>query len=293
MHDLLRIGDIGFAPEELPRLEPYLPAPVGLALGGANLGTVIDLRPKHRKSSTTKRGRFDQRIVAAAAVAVVAFGGLTYMAHSSEASAQKKSDAAQAAEKKLRSQLYYLQQAPAQSGTNSVAALKNDVVTILAGDVQWQPLLSNLGLKLPPGVVLASFSGTHTIPTITAPVAPTTPVTTPAGSTTGSTVAGSTTAVTVPAAPAGPTVNNVCAGLTAPLGTIAMGGTAPDVRAVAALLDSLRDDTDLTTVWVSSVQQSAATAGVAPSVTFALSATLGSTARGHRLETFFKESKCK
>ena len=27
MHDLLRIGDIGFAPDELPRLEPYLPAP--------------------------------------------------------------------------------------------------------------------------------------------------------------------------------------------------------------------------------------------------------------------------
>jgi type IV pilus assembly protein PilM len=289
MHDLLRIGDIGFAPEELPRLEPYLPAPVGLALGGANLGTVIDLRPRHRKSATTKRGRFDQRLVAAAAVAVVALGGLTYMAHSSEASAQKKSDAAQAAEKKLRSQLYYAQQAPVQSGTTSVAALKNDVVTILAQDVQWQPLISDLGLKLPPGVVLSSFSGTHTVAAIAAPVAPTTPVSTP----TGSADSGSTTAVTVPAAPAAPTVNNVCAGLTAPLGTVTMAGTAPDVRAVAALLDSLRDDTDLTTVWVSSVHQTDATAGVPASVTFALNATLGSTARGHRLETFFKESKCK
>ena len=54
MHDLLRIGDIGFATDELPRLEPYLPAPVGLALGGANVGTVIDLLPRHRGGSTRR-----------------------------------------------------------------------------------------------------------------------------------------------------------------------------------------------------------------------------------------------
>ena len=50
-----RIGDIGFSDEELPRLEPYLPAAVGLALGGAGVGTVIDLLPRTRRSSTTSR----------------------------------------------------------------------------------------------------------------------------------------------------------------------------------------------------------------------------------------------
>ena len=39
----LAIGDIGFPESEFPRLDPYLPAAVGLALGGAGVGTVIDL----------------------------------------------------------------------------------------------------------------------------------------------------------------------------------------------------------------------------------------------------------
>jgi type IV pilus assembly protein PilM len=290
MHDLLRIGDIGFAADELPRLEPYLPAPVGLALGGANVGTVIDLRPHRRKVSTKTRGRIDRRMIAAAVAAILVLGGLTYMAHSSEASAQKTSDAAQAAEKKLRSQLYYEQQAPAQSGSTSVTALKADVVTVLAQDVAWPALLSNLAIKLPPGVVLSSFSGTHTIPTATVVTAPTTPVTTASGAATDA----STPASSVPvAAPPAPSPSNVCAGLTGPLGTVTMSGTAPDVPAVAALLDSLRDDSDLTVVWISNVHANSASPGVDASVGFALSASLGSTARGHRLETFFKESKCK
>jgi hypothetical protein len=58
-------------------------------------------------------------------------------------------------------------------------------------------------------------------------------------------------------------------------------------------LDSLHDDTDLTVVWVSTAKSTAAVNGAAASVDFTISASLGSTARGHRLETFFKEAKCK
>src|SRR4029077_657226 len=71
MHDLLRIGDIGFAPDELPRLEPYLPAPGGLALGGAHVGGVSDLFPRPRSWPSKAPGRVDQRAIAAAIVAVV------------------------------------------------------------------------------------------------------------------------------------------------------------------------------------------------------------------------------
>ncbi len=60
MRDLIRIGDIGFAPDELPRLEPYLPAAVGLALGGAKVGTIVDLLPRTRRT-TTKVASADQR----------------------------------------------------------------------------------------------------------------------------------------------------------------------------------------------------------------------------------------
>ena len=49
--ELVALGDIGFAEEELPRLDPYLPAAVGLALGGAGVGTVIDLLPRTRRNA--------------------------------------------------------------------------------------------------------------------------------------------------------------------------------------------------------------------------------------------------
>jgi len=77
MHDLIRIGDIGFAPDELPRLEPYLPAAVGLALSGANVGTIVDLLPRTRRTTTKTRPQVPPKIAAGAAAAIVVLGGLT------------------------------------------------------------------------------------------------------------------------------------------------------------------------------------------------------------------------
>ncbi len=286
MHDLLRIGNIGFSADELPRLEPYLPAPVGLALGGANVGTVIDLLPAHHRGSTTKtRGRIDRRVIAAAAVAVVAVGGLTYTAHSSEASAQKKEAAAQASEQTLRSQLLAQQGSASGASTGPAATLKAGVVSALGQDVAWPAITSNIGLKLPPGVRLTSFAGTHTlVPVAAAPVTAT---------------PGAPTATTAAVAPAPTGSGGICSGLVPATGTVTMIGTAPNLPSVSALLDSLRDDTDLSVLWVSTATATAtATPGAAATttggtVTFTLSASLGSTARGHRLETFFRESTCK
>ncbi|HEV7524264.1 MAG TPA: type IV pilus assembly protein PilM [Acidimicrobiia bacterium] len=282
MHDLLRIGDIGFAPDELPRLEPYLPAPVGLALGGANVGIVIDLLPRRKSSGSKSRGRVDQRAIIAAAVAVVVLGAGTYKAHSDQTSAQSKNVTAQAAAKKLRSQLYYEQQGPAQtpgSGSVSAAALKADVKTVLAQDVAWPAIISNLGVKLPPGVFLTSFTGNHTVAApgpVTTPVAPvpTTPGSKPA----------------VPAQPVATPVassTDICSGVVPPAGTVSINGSAPNLPAVAALKDSLGSDTDLSVVWVSTARSTLGT------VDFTITASLGDTARGHRLETLFKGATCK
>ena len=68
-----------------------------------------------------------------------------------------------------------------------------------------------------------------------------------------------------------------------------MTGVAPGLPSVSALLDSLRNDTDLTILWVSS----AAASTTDGTVNFTVTASLGSTARGHRLETFFRGPKCK
>ncbi len=286
MHDLLRIGDIGFAADELPRLEPYLPAPVGLALGGANVGTVIDLKPRHRSSSKKSRGGIDRRAVVAAVAAVVVLAGATYMAHGDETSAAKKSASAQAAEKKLRSELYYAQQGSAQTGANttSAAALKAEVVSVLGQDVAWPAIVSDIGLKLPPGVFLTAFTGSHTVAAAAAATTPTTTVTTP-GQVPTATGAVTTTPVASP--------NDICAGLEAAAGTVTLTGVAPDLPAVAALQDSLGADTDLSVLWVSTAAATAATVGSPAQVDFTVTASLGATARGHKLESFFKESKCK
>jgi len=293
MHELLRIGDIGFAPDELPRLEPYLPAPVGLALGGAGVGTVIDLLPRHRSSGSKSRGRIDQRAIIAAAVAVVVLGAGTYMAHSDKSSAQAKNNTAQAAAKKLRSQLYFEQAGPTSgsgAGATSTASLKASVKTVLGQDVAWSAIVGNVGVKLPPGVYLKSFTGTHTVaavvPATSAPV-------TPAGTTgaSGTNGASGTTATTVPTSAVVTPVanpNDLCTGLVPPTGTVTLNGIAPNLPALSALLDSLKTDTDLTALWVSSAKVD--TEG---GIDFGITAALGSTARGHRLETFFRGTKCK
>ncbi len=286
MHDLLRIGDIGFATDELPRLEPYLPAPVGLALGGANIGIVIDLLPRRRTTKRSVGSGIDRRVIAAAVVGVVVLAGATYLAHSDQSSAQAKKVAAQATVKKLRADLLAQQQAAqAGAGDTSAATLKANVKTVLGQDVIWPAIVANVGVKLPPGVRLTSFAGTHVLPTIVVPVAPTTP-----GAT--STASGASGAPAVPAVPVAPVVNpnDLCAGLVAPVGTVNMNGTAPDLPAVSALLDSLKSDTDLTVLWVTTAHVSGDTS---KSVAFTITASLGSTARGHRLETFFKEASCK
>jgi len=287
MHDLLRIGDIGFAPDELPRLEPYLPAPVGLALGGANVGTVIDLRPRSRGKSAkgAKVGGIDRRLVAAGIAGVVLLGGLTYLAHGAESSAKSKNERAEAQAKKLRSQLYYDQQGP-QTGGTSAAALKDEVTSVLAQDVSWPTVLGDVSSKLPPGVRLTQFNGTHTVDTgtgaaaTTAPAATGTTATTPAA--TGTTGTAGTT--TPPVSSSG----DICSAATSPTGTVSLTGVAPSVPAVSALVDSLNKDSDLGVAWVTTAKK-----GSTGGIEFTLTAQLASTARGHRLESFFKEAKCK
>lgn len=279
MHDLLRIGNIGFPADELPRLEPYLPAPVGLALGGANVGTVIDLLPRHRGRSTKGRTGIDQRVIAAAVAGVVVLGGLTYLAHNDQSSAQSKKATALAAEQKLRSELFAQQQAPAGgAGTATAATLKSDIKTVLGQDVAWPAIIADIGLKLPPGVYFTSFTGTHSVP-VGAPASSGAAATTGASGATGAT--GATGGVPV----AG---SSVCAAASAPTGTIAMNGIAPGLPSVSALLDSLHGDPDLTVLWVTTAQ-----AQKAVGVQFTVTASLGATARGHRLESFFRGATCK
>ena len=167
MHDLLRIGDIGFrgrraaAPRAVPpgagrisRSAARTSAPSSICCRATPQVDDEDARPD--RPARDRRG----------AVAVGRAGAaLTYMAHSDQSSAQSKKATAQAAEQKLRSELFAQQQAPVGgTGTATAAALKADVKTVLGQDVAWPAIIADVGVKLPPGVYFTSFTGTHTIP---------------------------------------------------------------------------------------------------------------------------------
>ena len=93
--ELVALGDIGFADEELPRLDPYLPAAVGLALGGAGVGTVINLLPRKQRTTGSKRPQISPKVFAVGAAFVVGVGGLTFVTQQSLSSAKSKRDAAE------------------------------------------------------------------------------------------------------------------------------------------------------------------------------------------------------
>jgi type IV pilus assembly protein PilM len=307
MHDLLRIGDIGFPAEELPRLEPYLPAPVGLALGGGSTGTVINVIPRTRRTSSKARPRFDQRILAGAMGAIVVFGGLTYMAHSSASSAKSKEASAETQVKKLQNQLGASQLGAGQGASSSV--IQAEAAALLAGDTAWPSIVDTMTKVAPPGVRLYTLQGQRSTapPPIAGSAATTGGGAAGTASSTGAKASTATSSAsgasgatgTASASPSPASLGGLapvstgpamCASLPVPVGTITATGGATSLAAIAQYIDALKKDTDIAAVWVSSAQR----AGTGLSlITFQLTAQLAKTARGHRLETFLKEPPCK
>ncbi len=96
--DTLALGDIGFVDAELPKLDPYMPAAVGLALGGADIGTVVDLRPRTKRGDKTKiRTPLVGRALIGVAAAVVLLGIPTFLARQDVSNAKSERAAAQRA----------------------------------------------------------------------------------------------------------------------------------------------------------------------------------------------------
>jgi hypothetical protein len=320
MHDLLRVGDIGFSPDELPRLEPYLPAAVGLALGGAGVGTVVNLQPRTRRTAKRTRPTISPKIGAGVAAAVVLLGGLTYMEHSKAASAKSKRDDVQTEAVKLRNQLGHL--TAAGSPTGQAASLQQQAATILGQDVSWTDALHDLGVALPNGVRLTTFQAQRDVVVAETKKSSTSSSTTSSSSGSGpiskskSTASDASSAATSTANRAGssdPTSSSrtgagvgaatatlgtaACTSYEVPLaGSVTMAGFAPDLPAVASFLDALtalggKDTPDFTGVTLTQVQKS--TVAEHDIVVFTIDATLASGVRSDRLQHFFEGALCK
>ncbi len=298
MHDLLRVGNIGFPAEELPRLEPYLPAAVGLALGGAGVGTVIDLLPRAtRRSSGKARPQLDKRVLLGAVTAVVVLAGVTYLGQQKASNAKSKQAAAEATVTELQNKLARLQPAPGSGGT--VADLKAEGLALLQSDVAWPRSITNVGKALPSGVWLTSFQGQHT--PAPAPVAGSAPTTTGSGpiSTARNGAASASAQQNALAANAGGATPSGsaatalgAAGSCGPLtGSVTMAGVATTLPTLAKFLDNMKSNKEVTDVWVATAQK--ATFGTQDMIVFTANATLGDGAHSAHIADLFKGETCK
>lgn len=284
LDDVCRIGQIGFDADEIPMLAPFVPAAVGLALGAAGRGAVVDLLPGARKGAVRKRG-VGPKVAIAAGLVVLLLGGLTFAKRMQVSSARADQRAAEAESTRLRTELTRLLAEAATGGTT--AQIGATVTSLLGDDVGWTRMLDDIGVALPAGTWLTSFQAQRPIAgAIGAPLAGTPVAEAPA--------TGAGTAA-VPSTPL--TGSAACAAVQRPiLGDVTMSGIARDVPTLAAFLDALERSGGAPTplvrdVWLTSAQKS--TFGTSEMVAFSIGAALGEGARSARLQSFFEEALCR
>ena len=185
------VGDIGFADEQLPLLDPFLPVPVGLALGGLLTGKRIDLL-----GSGTKEPLDQSRLLRigaiAAAVVIVALAGLYVLKKNQVDDERDKLAAAEATNRSLQSKISALSDVADRQ--TQIEALATQTQGLLATDVSWSSVLQSLSRTIPSDVWLTTFqsavSGTGTDTSgaagATAPVTPAPSTGTSTGATIGS-----------------------------------------------------------------------------------------------------------
>jgi type IV pilus assembly protein PilM len=271
--ELVALGDIGFADEELPRLDPYLPAAVGLALGGAGVGTVINLLPRARAKSRARRVQIPPKVMAAGAAVVVGLGGVTFLTQHSLSSAKAKRAATEEQVARATSELTSLQ--PILDRETKISALQSSIQSQLTTDVAWQNMVKRITAHLPAGITLTAFSGQVTPP---APVLAPPPAAATSDSSSSASSAPTTTTVPAPVA-AAPILT----------GTVSISGTAKDYPTLASWIDDMGKVPEISDVYVTTAQEVAnSSGGTAKKVTFTATAVVAPGAVSHRLEQYTK-----
>jgi type IV pilus assembly protein PilM len=246
--DRVGIADIGFSEEELPRLDPYLPAALGLAMPDNGVTPRLDLAPEEERKHVFGASR---NAVIGAIAAALLLVLLAVPVISRKHSASNDNSAAHAQQQKnAQTQQQINALAPAAQTQAQITALQTQVATVLATDVSWSRVLNEIARTMPNSVWLTSFQGnvtaagttTHTGPA----TAPSTPATTPA-TTPGSTAAGGSTttpATTAPVTPAAPVQ-----------GTVTFSANGLDFTAVADWIKRVGELPEFMDLWVPSAQK--------------------------------------
>jgi type IV pilus assembly protein PilM len=249
----IAVGDIGFPDDQLPLLDPFLPVPVGLALGGLLTGKRIDLLGARVREPIDRSQLIKYGAIAAAALLVV-LGGLYFLKKGQVDDARDDLHAAEAKNRALQSQISALSDV-AQRQTQ-IETLAQQTQGLLATDVAWSSVLQGLSRTIPSDVWLTSFQGT-----VSAGATGATGTVAPATGTTGSTI-----------------------------GTATFAAVGTSFDAVAAWIRRIGSDVpDFSDLWVPSAAKSGSAAGTTSTdenVTFSSTANLTDKAKSDRAEAF-------
>lgn len=280
----LQVGDLGFAPEDLPRIDPFLSVPVGLALGvQPSGGRQIDLLGGARRlggdaeeDDKKKLYRFAGIL---AALLVVVLGFLTWQTMSDQDDADSAKTEAQSQIDSTKQQIDSLQEV--SNAQSSIDQGKATVDAELSGAVSWSDILMNVSMAMPQDTWLTTFTGTVTqdggtggSPSSSGTATTTTPASTNGG--------GSTATAPTAAAIAGP-VTFEAKGLT--------------FQSVSDWISGLQQIPSMTNLWVNNAARPAAGGGTATSladssVTFTATAALTPAAQDTaRLEKFREQTR--
>lgn len=168
----LDVADIGFPPAEYPRLDPYLPVPLGIAAGGLTTLRRIDMMPvippvaRPSRAPTLLAVVFMLVLIAGMAVATVVRQG-------QRTTAQRQLNEQLVANKTLERQVATYDETAARART--IDAVRSQIIIQLSYDVAWSRLLQELAVTMPSDAFMTSFQGVSTAPGSTAPGVPPVP----------------------------------------------------------------------------------------------------------------------
>jgi type IV pilus assembly protein PilM len=276
------IGDIGFPDDRVETLDPYLPAPAGLALGGLATGRRINLYGGEGDAARNQR-----RALAIAAVVgvllLIALIGLYWVRKSALDTEKDRLSEAKAETARLNLEKQSLSEAGQTQA--ELETLQGQAETVLASDISWARMLQEVSRTIPTDTWLTAFQGSSSgaggtssttpgaVPsTGTATTAPTTTPTTIAGGTGASGTSGSTTTPVAPTPSVGGTATFTAVGL--------------DFRSVSSWLQRIGTQIpSFSDVWVSTASRGGGgDTGGGGFVNFSSTATITAAAKSDRLE---------